>query len=147
MLYKEVHGDFVLTAKICPTFKTLYDAAGFMLYQSEKLWIKVGYEMTTPTIHRMLSVVSAPYNDDANHAILTSESVWLKMARKKQTIGLYYSVDGANYDMMRVCDLPLLENVVKVGLEAQCSTGNGVTHYFSNIQLERKTVDDIWVGK
>jgi regulation of enolase protein 1 (concanavalin A-like superfamily) len=147
LFYQEVKGDFVFGAKLKPSHVALFDAASLMVFQSQLVWVKAGYEMTDYGIRRLLSVVTNQLSDDANGCILVDVSeVWLQIARKGNNLAIHYSLDGEKYDMLRVCALPL-NDTVKVGLEAQCGTGNGSSQTFIDVSLNKKTIDNIWVGK
>ena len=117
-----------------------------MVIQDQMTWLKAGFELTEIGVKRLLTVATNQLSDDANGCILEDSEVWIQIARKGMTLAVHYSLDDAKYDMLRVCSLPLNETV-KVGLEAQCSTGEGIYHTFKDVSLEKKTITDIWSGK
>ena len=39
-----------------------------------------------------------------------------------------------------------VENTVKVGIEAQCPTGEGGYRYFSDLSIEKKTITNLRAG-
>ena len=59
--------------------------------------------------------------------------------------GIGYSLDGERFDMVRLFSLPVGESV-KVGLEAQSPAGEGGLRLFSDVTLERRTVQNLRAG-
>jgi regulation of enolase protein 1 (concanavalin A-like superfamily) len=144
--YTDVDGDFVIRVKVKPNFETIYDAACIMVIQDENLWIKAAYEKSDFDTTAVVSVVTNKVSDDANGCNLTADSVWLQVARVGCNFAVHYSLDGEKFDMVRLCYLPV-GNTVKVGIEAQCPTGQGGVREFSGLSIEKRSIADLRAGK
>ena len=144
--YTDVEGDFVIRVKVKPEFAAVYDAACIMVRQDDKLWFKACYEKTDFGTIAMVSVVTNGVSDDANGCNLGADSIWLQVARVGSTFAIHYSLDGVKFDMVRIFSLPM-ESTVKVGIEAQCPTGQGSTHEYSELSLEKRSLPNIRAGK
>ncbi len=144
--YKEMDGDFVIQAKLRPNFQSTYDAACLMVIQNDSMWIKAAFERSDFNTNAVVSVVTNIISDDANGCNIDADSVWLQIARVGNNFAIHYSLDGQKYDMVRVFYLPI-EKTVKVGIEAQCPTGEGGYRYFSNLLIEKRTVANLRAGR
>jgi len=145
-LYTDYEGDFVARALVKPSFISDYDAGCIFIYQNEYIWAKIAFEKSDFDTTAVVTVVTNQISDDANGCNIKEDSVWLQMARVGNNIALHYSLDGEKYDMVRVCALPL-EKISKIGIMAQCPTGEGVNHMFSNFTIEKKTITNLRKGK
>jgi hypothetical protein len=144
--YEEIEGDFVLKAKARPNFESTYDAASLMVIQDENTWLKAAFEKSDFGTVAVVSVVTNLVSDDANGCNIDSDSVWLQVARAGSNFAIHYSLDGEKYDMIRIFYLPV-EKTVKVGIEAQSPTGEGGYRYFSNLSLEKRTLENLRSGE
>ena len=143
--YKEIDGDFVVKVRVRPDFKSTYDACCIMVIQDENTWAKAAFEKSDFDTNAVVSVVTNVVSDDANGCNIDQDSVWLQMARVGNNFAIHYSLDGKKYDMVRLFTMHV-ENTVKVGLEAQCPTGEGGYRYFSNLSIEQRTVSNLRAG-
>lgn len=143
--YKEIEGDFVIKAKVRPDFNTTFDAACIMVIQDENTWVKAAFEKSDFGTNAVVSVVTNTISDDANGCNIDADSVWLQVARVGNNFAIHYSLDGEKFDMVRVFYLSV-ENIVKIGVEAQCPMGEGGHRYFSHLSIENKTIANLRVG-
>lgn len=145
LLYQEVTGDFVLRAKVHHDFVSTYDACVLMALENERLWAKACFEYSDFNTHSIVSVMTNQKSDDANHAVIEGDTVYLQLARKGNVFAIHYSIDGTTYQMARLTYLPM-GSTIKVGFEAQSPAGSGGMRYFEEISLELKTLEDIRNG-
>lgn len=145
-LYADIQGDFVLRAKVRHDFIAKFDGAALFVMDQEDRWAKLCYEYTDLNTYAVVSVVTNGLSDDANGQNLTDTSVWLQIGRKGDAFAMHYSIDGTNYQMVRVFNLKA-SDTLKVGIVSQSPTGEGLVSDFSDIQLERVTMQNIRVGK
>lgn len=143
--YKEIEGDFVIKVKVRPDFKTTYDAACIMVIQDENTWAKAAFEKSDFGTTAVVSVVTNFVSDDANGCNINTDSVWLQVARVGNNFAIHYSLDGEKYDMVRLFSLTV-GNTVKIGIGAQCPTGEGGYRYFSSLSIEKKTLTNLRAG-
>lgn len=145
-LYTEVQGDFVLRAKVRHDFISKFDGAALFIMDREDRWAKLCHEYTDFNTYAVVSVVTNGVSDDANGQNLPDKSVWLQIGRKGDAFAMHYSTDGKNYQMVRVFNLKA-SDTLKVGIVSQSPTGEGLVSEFSDIQLEKVTMQDLRAGK
>ncbi|MCL2372711.1 MAG: DUF1349 domain-containing protein [Defluviitaleaceae bacterium] len=143
--YTDIEGDFVARVKVKPNFKSTFDACCLMVIQNENIWIKAAYEMSDFNTTAVVSVVTNTLSDDANGCNIASDSLWLQVARVGNNYAIHYSLDGQKYDMVRVFYLDTAATV-KVGIEAQCPTGDGGMREFSEFSIEKRTINNLRAG-
>ncbi len=148
LLYTELTGDFVFKTKVSLTFKNLYDAAALLVYENENVWAKLALENSDLPCRKpaVVSVVTNRISDDCNGPVMDTNSVWLQIARVDDCFAFHYSVDGKEYQMVRVFTLPV-GKTVKVGFEAQAPMGEGGERFYSEISVENKRVANVREGK
>lgn len=145
---KEVNGDFTLSCKVTPHFKYTYDAGSIILYINGDNWIKFAYEYTDIGHNAVVSVVTNEFSDDSNGEVVNNQSIWMKMSKKDNVIGLYFSLNSIDWRMVRIFKHNIKEDdIVYVGLCAQSPIGEGCTVDFENIKYTDKSVDDFRKGQ
>ncbi|MDJ0698758.1 MAG: DUF1349 domain-containing protein [Woeseiaceae bacterium] len=146
LFYREVEGDFVVTALVKPDFRDKWNAAAIMVHIDENNWIKFAFENSDATGKSIVTVVTRGVSDDANGVRLEAfDKVWLRLARKGNNFAMHWSSDGKTYVMARLAQISGARRV-KVGLEAQSPVGQAVTHEFLYFNIEEKTVRDLRAG-
>lgn len=147
LYYTELTGDFVFRTKVSLEFKNLYDAAALLVYENENVWAKLALENSDLPCRKpaVVSVVTNRISDDCNGPVMDGNSVWFQISRVDDCFAFHYSVDGAEYQMVRVFTLPV-GKTVKVGFEAQAPMGEGGNRYYSEISIENKRVNNIRAG-
>lgn len=146
VLYKEVKGDFTAIAKVRPDFSAQWNACALMVLIDEVNWIKLAFENSDATGPSVVSVVTRKVSDDANGAIMADHrELWLKLVRKGDVYGMFWSDDGTDFRMVRIARMPASDQV-KVGLEAQCPVGDRAEHEWLFFSVENKTVADLRKG-
>lgn len=147
LYYTELTGDFVFKTKVQLEFKNLYDAAALLVYENENVWAKLALENSDLPCKKpaVVSVVTNRISDDCNGPVMDGNSVWFQISRVDDCFAFHYSVDGVEYQMVRVFTLPV-GKTVKVGFEAQAPMGEGGYRYYSEISVENKRVDNIRAG-
>lgn len=143
----EADQEFTLICQVQPSFSSVYDAGAIMLYISDENWVKFAYERTDLGHDAMVSVVTNGVSDDANGEKMTSEAVWMKLTRKDHAIGLYYSVDGVQWRMVRLFQHQIKqEEQVYVGLLAQSPIGQECRVQFRGLEYHGEAVKDFRKG-
>lgn len=144
--YTDIEGDFVIRVKVKPEFKSKFDAGSIMVIQDDNLWFKAAFEKSDFNTTAVVSVVTNTVSDDANGCNIDLESIWLQVARVGNNFAIHYSLDGEKFDMVRVFYLPV-EATLKVGIEAQCPAGQGSTHEYSGLTIEKRSIKELRAGK
>jgi len=147
LYYTELTGDFVFKTKVELEFKNFYDAAALLVYENENVWAKLALENSDLPCRKpaVVSVVTNRISDDCNGPVMDGNSVWFQISRVDDCFAFHYSVDGLEYNMVRVFTLPVGQTV-KVGFEAQAPMGEGGNRYYSEISVENKRVQNIRAG-
>lgn len=144
-LWREVSGDFVVRARVRPTFGARYDAGGILVRQNEERWAKLCYESTNFGTTAAVSVVTRGLSDDANGADLAVPDLWLQVCRVRDEFGMQYALDGKEWRKVRRFHLPL-PDTVRVGLLAQSPGDRGTSVDFLWFSVESRTVADTRTG-
>ncbi len=143
--YTEVIGDFVFRARVRPNHRYTYDACALMVIKDEQMWAKAAFEASDFGTRAAVCVVTNGVSDDANGSNIDQYVVWLQIARVRDVFCVHYSLDGGRFDMVRLFRLPVGDSV-KVGLEAQSPAGKGGLRLFSDVTLEKRTVQNLRAG-
>ncbi len=142
-LYQEVEGDFVAKTLVEPDFSSQWNAVAMIVYIDSLNWIKFAFENSDATGASIVTVVTKGTSDDANGVILDGESsVWLAIARKGNIYSMHWSVDGKDFKMARLTSMTD-QQVVSIGVEAQCPVGPSATHRIHYFDIEKRTVDNL----
>ena len=147
LYYTELTGDFVFKTKVALEFKDFYDAAALLVYENENVWAKLALENSDLPCRKpaVVSVVTNRISDDCNGPVMNGNTVWFQISRVDDCFAFHYSVDGEEYNMVRVFSLPVGQTV-KVGFEAQAPMSEGGNRYYSEISIENKRVENIRAG-
>ena len=147
LFYTELTGDFVFKTKVELEFKNFYDAAALLVYENENVWAKLALENSDLPCRKpaVVSVVTNRISDDCNGPVMDGNSVWFQVSRVDDCFAFHYSVDGKEYQMVRVFTLPV-GKTVKVGFEAQAPMGEGGDRFYSEISIESKRVGNVRAG-
>lgn len=147
LYYTELTGDFVFKTKVALEFKDFYDAAALLVYENENVWAKLALENSDLPCRKpaVVSVVTNRISDDCNGPVMDDNTVWFQISRVDDCFAFHYSVDGEEYNMVRVFTLPVGQTV-KVGFEAQAPMSEGGNRYYSEISIENKRVENIRAG-
>lgn len=127
-----VKGDFMITTRVDVNMKFTYDSACLMIMADDSHWAKLCYEnwMDEPSI---VSVVTKSYSDDCASYKVGKCKPFLRMIRKNSGVKFYYSLDGEEWVIIRYFNLQAQE--VKLGVVAQCPTGEGCNIKFEALEL------------
>jgi len=139
--------NFLLSGRVSVAFLADYDAGVLMIYGSDDRWAKLCFEYSPSKKPTVVSVVNNGLSDDANHAELESEEVFLRVAGLgKNTYAFHYSTDGRSWHLVRYFSLPSREGC-RVGLSVQSPTGAGCRVVFSDVKYEVRKLTDIRSGE
>lgn len=116
---------FSLTVKTDFDSKVRFDQCGIVLYLDSENWLKASVEYENEDIQHLGSVVTNKgYSDWATTVIDSSiKSIWYRLSRRKDDFRIEYSLDGINYNQMRICHLWEASGNIQFGIYA-CSPEN-----------------------
>lgn len=145
-LWLPVSGDFTARTHVRPAFNTTYDSGVLMARQDQHTWAKLCYEKTDFGTTAVVSVVTRGLSDDANGADLTAPDLWLQIVRAGDVFALHYALDGQDWHMVRIFNLPM-PSTIKAGIVAQCPVGLGTTVDFLHFSIEDNLPRNLRAGK
>jgi regulation of enolase protein 1 (concanavalin A-like superfamily) len=137
--------SFTFRSKVTPEFKEKYDAGAIYIYSDNNLWQKFAFERDDRGSNRIVSVRTKETSDDCNHQSITGSSVYLKISSDTQTIAFYYSMDGIQWDLVRLYknNYP---SILWLGISSQSPLGQGNQSIFENPSLVAESVKDFRLG-
>ena len=132
--FQEIHGDFEVEIRINGGYEALYDQAGLMLRVDEENWIKTGIEYFDNRQHAS-AVVTREFSDWSVAPLGSNPpSIWLRVIRKAEAVEIFYSLDGQNYTLLRVCYL-VPSAVTQVGPMCASPDGPGFDVTFEDFKI------------
>jgi len=127
--------DFIFSAKVTADFTSAYDGGALFIYGDTENWTKFLFERFKSGDNGISSTVTKTTGDDAYHNFITSNEVYLKIAREKDTFTLFYSTDGEHWLYRRSFSL-ISKTPIKVGFIAQSPISENHKVVYSNIQFK-----------
>lgn len=92
-------------------------------------------------------MVTRGLSDDSTHLPISSDTVYMKIAKSGQVIFLYYSNDGKKWTVIRALNLGPADQKLYFGFSAQSPVGKGSSTVFSEIRYKPEAVKNLWVGE
>lgn len=133
--YQPVTGDFTAEVTITGQYQDLYDQAGLMVRENETTWLKCGIELVE-AVQTISAVVTRDFSDWAVVPLQQPpQSLGLKVQRRAEAIEVQYSLDGQQYQMLRLAYLTSAATL-DVGIMAASPQGAGYM-----VTFERLTID------
>jgi uncharacterized protein len=138
--------NFVLTAKIIPDFKSVYDGGAILVYSDDSNWAKLLFEMNDDkTLALGSSLVKNRRGDDNYHTIIDKNEVFVRLARSGKIFNFYYSKDGSKWNLLRTFPYEKFDNL-KIGFYAQSPKGESCTVQFNDITYKGEKFKDYFTG-
>lgn len=141
---------FTLTGKVTSGFLTeggLYNAATFFVYANESLWQKLCFEQGERGEHRIVTVRTVGTSDDNNHDVVDpAKSVYLKISSDTHTIASYFSLDGQEWQMVRIYENNYPSQLY-LGICSQAPQSEECTSTFEALSLTTTNVSDFRMGE
>jgi regulation of enolase protein 1 (concanavalin A-like superfamily) len=132
--YQEVAGSFTVEVKVIGQYQALYDQAGLMIRENENTWLKCGIEYVEG-IQNVSAVVTRNYSDWSVVPLSQPPvGLWMRVQRRSEALEVQYSLDGKNYQMLRLAYLTYSETV-QVGLMCASPQGEGFSVVFENLKM------------
>jgi len=96
--------------------------------------------------NRIVSVRTAGTSDDNSHDVVASASAMMKISSDTETVGLYYSLDGTDWQLVRLFknDYP---PKIWLGISTQSPVGAGTSTRFDRLSLTATSISDFRLGK
>jgi len=143
--FLDVNRDFIFKANITPEFKSLFDAGCLFAYDSKTKWIKCAFENTDNGYPAAVAVITDKYSDDATGQRIEEPSLWMQIVRKGNNWAIHFSRDGKQWKMFRYFHMKMSKRI-KVGITAQCPTGESCDCSFESVILENRSLNKMRLG-
>ncbi len=134
--------DFDASVKIEPGFGATGDAGALFVYEHDWRWFKAAFELSDLGYTSVVTVVTDGFSDDSNGERIAADAAWLRVLRRDAAWSVHYSLDGANWQMVRYFPLNL-NRTVNVGVAAQSPAGNGCTVRFDSLSILENRCSDM----
>ncbi|MBD2493462.1 DUF1349 domain-containing protein [Nostoc sp. FACHB-280] len=132
--YQEVKGNFTVEVKMIGDYQALYDQAGLMIRENENTWLKCGIEYVEG-VQNVSAVVTRDYSDWSVVPLSKQlVALWLRVQRRSEILEVQYSLDGENYQMLRLAYLTHTETL-QVGIMCASPQGEGFSVVFENFKI------------
>lgn len=140
---------FTFSARVTPGFTPdgLYHAGTLFVFENPSHWQKFAFEQDERGRHRIVTVRTIGTSDDNNHDVIQDAGdVWLKISSDTKTIASYYSLDGEEWQMVRLYrnDYP---GTVLLGICSQAPQDDACVSRFEQIRLTGESVSDFRMGE
>jgi uncharacterized protein len=145
LLFK-ADSNFVLVTAIEHSFTNKWDGGAIVVKQDSLNWIKFCFEKDYTGARRVVSVVTKGVSDDCNSVAIEGNKVFYKVAKAGPVFTLYYSMDGAQWFLVRHLQFGAMKGVY-VGFLAQSPTGDRCEVKFSSITYQAKKIKDPYLGE
>jgi uncharacterized protein len=137
--------DFTLAARVSVRFGEVFDAGVLLLYQSERRWAKLCYELSPQRRPTVVTVVTRGTSDDGNSFETAGAPIWLRITRSGRAWAFHASEDGALWRLVRYFTLGEASGA-RVGFLAQSPAGPGCTATFDSITYNQGAPADLRDG-
>ena len=138
-------GDFQLSVRVDVAFGATYDAGALVVWRDDEAWAKLLLEYSPEHQPMVVSVVCHGRSDDANHVVVESSEIWLRISRIGDAYGFHYSLDGQRWELVRHLTIgPSAGD--RVGLLVQSPIGDGCDAVFHDISFTRTRLADLRSG-
>lgn len=138
--------DFVFSAAIEHAFTSKWDGGALVLKQDSLNWVKCCFEKDYTGARRVVTVVTKGISDDCNSVAITTNKVYLKIAKADNVITVYYSTTGKNWFLVRHFTFDGTDNL-KLGFLSQSPTGKSCSVRFTDIRYVKKKISDPYLGE
>ena len=140
---------FTFSAKMKPGFTKdgLYNAAALFVYASDTLYQKFCFEQDERGNHRVVTVRTVGTSDDNNHEVFNdTEFIYYKVSSDARTIASYYSLDGKEWQMVRLYKNNYPEKLY-LGICSQAPQSEECISIFEELSLTTDNVGDFRMGE
>ncbi|MBH8555694.1 DUF1349 domain-containing protein [Nostocaceae cyanobacterium CENA357] len=132
--YQQVQGEFIVEVKVSGEYQELYDQAGLMVRLDEFNWLKCGIEFVN-NVQQVSAVVTRDYSDWSVVPMPHNPpAIWMRVTRCDTAVEVQYSLDGTDYQMLRLAYLTPVKTV-SVGIMCASPEGNGFPMRFEKFQI------------
>lgn len=117
--------------------KRRFDQCGIVMYLDSDNWLKASVEYENSRFQRLGSVVTNHgYSDWATMDIDAEiKSMWYRFSRRKSDYCIEYSIDGVEFQQMRICHMWEGSGKIQFGIYACSPEKSAFEAVFTNMEL------------
>lgn len=117
--------------------KRRFDQCGIVMYLDSDNWLKASIEYENDEIQHLGSVVTNNgYSDWATTVIGADvKSMWYRFSRREDDYRIECSVDGVNFEQMRICHMHKGAGEIKFGIYACSPEDSSFKARFTNLEI------------
>ena len=117
--------------------KVRYDQSGIIMYLDSENWIKASVEYENDKIQRLGCVVTNNgYSDWSSVDIDASiKSMWFRLSRRDDDFCVENSVDGVNFNQMRICHMFNVKDEIPFGIYACSAEDSSFEAAFTDMEI------------
>lgn len=149
VLFTEIDNTkpFTFSARIKPGFtkEGLYHQGNLMVLANDTLWQKFCFEQDERGKHRVVTVRTVGTSDDNNHDVINQDYIYYKISSDTHTIASYYSLDGKEWQMVRLYKNNYPKNLL-VGFSSLAPQKGECISEFSELSKSTDNVSDFRLG-
>jgi len=149
VLFTEIDNTkpFTFSARIKPGFtkEGLYNQGNLVVLVNDTLWQKFCFEQDERGKHRVVTVRTVGTSDDNNHEVINQDHIYYKISSDTYTIASYYSLDGKEWQMVRLYKNNYPKNLL-VGFSSLAPQKGECVSEFSELSKTTETVSDFRLG-
>lgn len=149
VLFTEIDNTkpFTFSARIKPgsTKDGLYNQGNLMVLANDTLWQKFCFEQDERGKHRVVTVRTVGTSDDNNHEVIMQDFIYYKISSDTHTIASYYSLDGKEWQMVRLYKNNYPKNLL-VGFSSLAPQKGECVSEFSELSKSTDNVSDFRLG-
>jgi len=127
-------GNFAFEARVNGKYSALFDQAGIMVRLDPENWMKCGVEFFEGQPQASV-VFTRDFSDWSIMKVLpNTEAIWWRAVRHKNSIEIYYSLDGQSFTLVRSGYFPP-SSQAEVGVMCASPQGEGFEAIFDRLKL------------
>ena len=131
---REVTGDFTAIVRVAGAYNALYDQAGLMVRENERVWMKCGIEFLDG-VQQASAILTRDYSDWSVLPLPDNPAAtWFRVQRFGTAVEVSYSRDGVTYQLIRQGYLSSAETLW-VGLMCAAPKGEGFSVTFEDFAI------------
>ncbi len=118
--------------------KHRFDQCGIVMYLNSENWLKGSVEYENDDFQHLGSVVTVNgYSDWATTEINANiKTIYYRFSRRENDFLIECSYDGVKYSQMRICHIPIANDIISFGIYACSPEDSSFTAVFTDFKME-----------
>lgn len=117
--------------------KKRFDQCGVVMYLDSQNWIKASIEYENEEFQHLGSVVTNNGYSDWATTIIPADvkSMWYRFSRREDDYCIECSLDGSNFNQMRICHMIHGKDIIQFGIYACSPEDSSFVARFTNMEI------------